>query len=99
LWARGKYKVGRFSLKPSYAFEKVFLRIYFTTYIENKPAVFVTRLPWFPDMMKYLLRLHRTFHRRGMPLEDCSYCKEIMQKKDFLQGFAPNPKLYPPFKF
>ena len=76
----------------------IFMIVGLSSYIEE-PG-FYARIPTMRSMAKTLLRTHRRLHREGiLKLSNCISCAYIQKnEKSFLQ-FAPDMKLYPPYKF
>jgi hypothetical protein len=103
IWTHGKVRIRssqmNLPLELIQTFERLLLHYYVTAFFSCNPSSSLVRLPIFPDIVKVTLRIHRKMHREGtLKTETCQYCRIIMYKKAFMERFAPNPKLYPPFK-
>ena len=82
--------------------DKLVTEFYISNYFDDTAYLrFVTISPYFFDIfVKTPLRTHRRLHKRGILEEkSCQSCQIIIKNKGFLQKLAPNPELYPPFKF
>jgi len=73
---------------------------YIVSLKENSLSFFRRREEFFNRLVKVTLRSHRLLHSYGTrKTKLCRYCEIITEYKGFLQKFASDPKLYPPFKF
>ena len=70
----------------------------FKTMLENER--FLSESKAFFLIVRSALYVHKMMHKhKVLKMEKCKYCKTIIENKSFLQIYAHNPKLYPPFKF
>ena len=84
-------------------FGNFYLSSYFTYILSFKPVPkyrVISESEFFNLIVRTSLYGHKMMHKhRVLETEKCKYCKTIIENKSFLQIYAHNPKLYPPFKF
>ena len=81
---------------------RIYLSVYFRYFwsyksVENYKVA--RNLRYFPKTVRMILKIHKDMHRNIRETKECRYCKILRENKSFFQIYAPNPKLYPPFKF
>jgi len=58
----------------------------------------MTKIDAYRQIIDVTLSVHRRMHR-NLKIKSCQYCRIITKNENFFKQFAPDPKLYPPFKF
>ena len=76
---------------------QIYLPVYFRYFWNYKSEDY--RPLYFHKTVRIILRLHKDMHRNIVGIKACPYCKILRENKSFFQTYAPNPELYPPFKF
>lgn len=72
---------------------------YFLSYKTVEKSKTASELRFFNTTVGMILRLHKDVHRNIVEIKACPYCEILRENKSFFQTYAPNPELYPPFKF
>ena len=102
---RGKINIRvdmHFLRRLSETTDRFMMELYIPTYFDDTTFLRAfTMSPYLLDIfVKVPLLAHRRLHKRGiLEVKSCRSCQIIIKNKGFLETFAPNPELYPPFKF
>ena len=99
---KGKAHLGDYLNYCLWKLVQIYLPVYFRYFLNYKTvekAKIASESRYFPKTVRMILKLHMDMHKNIVKIEACPYCKILRQNKSFFQTYAPNPKLYPPFKF
>lgn len=72
---------------------------YFLSYNTVEKSKIASELRYFPKTVRMVLKTHKDMHKNIDEIKVCPYCMVLRENQNFFQTYAPNPELYPPFKF